>query len=320
MARSLPHAIGQTAGVPGAEPTRSGFVDVNRTRLRVWEWGDERNQPILCLHGAYDHGRMWDGLAPRLASLGYRVVAPDLRGHGDSGRIGSGMMWNASALDVACLARELGPPVGVVGHSFGGGQALYAAGVWPELFRWVVNIDGLGPPTEVFAENDIVDVATRCVTAAERVLRQPPRRYATRDEMVERRQGVNVRLPAEWTRHLVAHGSRPAGEHEHELDGSDAAGGWVWKADPLFGVGFPDEFHIDHLHAEHAEVTAPVLVLTGAEHDTWSDLSAGELEQRLEHVSDARHVVVGDAGHYIHVEQPDAVLAAIAAFLDEVDG
>jgi len=292
---------------PGVEPARSGFVDVNRTRLRVWEWGDEHDLPIVCLHGAYDHGRMWDGFAPRLAALGYRVVAPDLRGHGDSGRIGSGMMWNASALDIACLARDLGPPIGIVGHSFGGGQALYAAGVWPELFRWVVNIDGLGPPSEAFVEDDIVEMATRCVTAADRVLCSPPRRYASPEEMVERRQGVNVRLPAKWTRHLVAHGSRPAGND-----------GWVWKADPLFGVGFPGEFDIEHLHAEHEQVTVPVLVLTGAEHDTWSDLSADELEQRLEHLRDARHVVVENAGHYIHIEQPDAVLAAIAAFLDEV--
>jgi pimeloyl-ACP methyl ester carboxylesterase len=295
-------------GVPGVEPSRSGFVEVNRTRLRVWEWGDEAHPAVLLAHGAYDHGRMWDGIAPRLAAMGHRVVAPDLRGHGDSGRLGSGAMWATSALDLAMLARRLGPPIGVVGHSFGGGQAMYAAGVWPELFRWVVNLDGLGPPAEAFTENDLVEMAHRSVESATRVLGQPPRRYASIEQMVERRQGVNVRLPAEWTRHLVVHGSRPDGD------------GWVWKADPLFGVGFPGDFDLDHLHAEHELVTAPVLVLTGAEHDTWSDLSAAELDERLSHLRAGRHQVIADAGHYVHVEQPDAVVAAIAAFVDDADG
>jgi pimeloyl-ACP methyl ester carboxylesterase len=302
-------AIGQTAGVPGVEPTRSGFVDVNRTRLRVWEWGAEDDPAILCVHGAYDHGRMWDGLAPQLAAMGYRIVAPDLRGHGDSGGLGSGMMWHASALDLAMLARHAGPPVGLVGHSFGGGQALYASGVWPELFRWVVNIDGLGPPSEIFAEVDIVEAAARGVASAERVLRAPPRRYASLEEMAERRQGVNVRLPAAWTRHLVEHGARRADDGE----------GWVWKGDPLFSVRFPGEFTIDHLHAENEDVTVPVLVITGAEHDTWSELSADELQERLAHLRDARHVVIDGAGHYVHVEQPDAVLSAVASFLREVE-
>lgn len=303
----VPDALGPLGPV-GTAPAWSGFVDVNRTRLRVWEWGDAGDPAVICVHGAYDHGRMWDAFAPRLAALGYRVVAPDLRGHGDSGRLGSGMMWAPSALDIAMLAKQLDPPVGIVGHSFGGGQAMYAAGVWPDLFRWVVNIDGLGPPSEAFEETDIVEQATRSVTAAERVLGGRERRYATLEEMVERRQGVNIRLPAEWTQHLVEHGARRA----------DDGDGWVWKADPFFGVGFPGEFDIDHLHAEHEYVTAPMLVLTGAEHDTWSDLSPEEIDDRMKYLRDARHVVVQDAGHYIHIEQPDAVLSAITSFLEEL--
>ena len=64
-------------------PDREDLLEINRARLRVWEWGDESAPPLICVHGAHDHGRMWDGLAPRLADeLGYRVIAPDLRGLG----------------------------------------------------------------------------------------------------------------------------------------------------------------------------------------------------------------------------------------------
>src|SRR5690554_5431083 len=128
------------------EPHRAEMVDLGPATLRVWEWGEPGHPAVLCLHGAFDHGRMFDGLAPRLVERGFHILAPDLRGHGDSVRVSSGHVWEASALDIARLARRLGT-VGIVGHSFGGGQALFVASVWPELVRWVVDLDGLGPPS-----------------------------------------------------------------------------------------------------------------------------------------------------------------------------
>jgi len=294
------------------EPDRATFVDVNRTRLRVWEWGAEDSPPVICVHGAHDHGRMWDGLAPRLAGeLGYRVLAVDLRGHGDSGRLSSGHVWMASGLDLGLLARTVGggEPVRFVGHSFGAGLSMYAAGVWPELARWVVNIDGLGPPVDDDTggePRDWVADATRSFASAERALLSPPRHYATREEMVERRAGVNVRLPREWVEHLVAHG---AVEDE---------GGFRWKGDAVFNTGFPGDWDVEGTITEHELVRCPLLVLTGAEPDTWSDLTEEQTAQRISHFADVRHLAIAGAGHYVHVEQPDAVMAAISDFVAEV--
>jgi pimeloyl-ACP methyl ester carboxylesterase len=286
-----------------AVPDRTWFAEVNRTRLRVWDWGDEGAPAIICVHGAFDHGRMWDGLAPRLAALGYRVVCPDLRGHGDSGRLGTGHIWLSTSLDIALLARELGGPVGLVGHSFGGGQALFVAAVWPELVRWVVNLDGLGPSPDQFAERDMVEAATNTMTALERVA-GPARVYPSLDDMAERRGRVNVRLPKPWVDHLVRHGAV-------EIDG-----GWAWKSDPMFSVGLPGDFDLDHLHAEQEMVTdVPVLALTGREHDTWSDMTDEQVAERVTHLPTAVHHVIEDAGHYVHIERPDAVIAAIEAFV-----
>ena len=291
-------------GLP--EPDRAGFVDVNRTRLRVWEWGDRAAPAVVCLHGAYDHGRMFDGLAPHLAGRGFRVLAPDLRGHGDSGRVGSGNTWMASALDVALLARHAGAPLGLVGHSMGGGQATFVAGVWPELVRWVVNLDGLGPPADRFEERDLAESASQGLQAVQRAMARPPRVYPSVEDMVERRRRINVRLPDEWIEHLVRHASRPT------------EGGYAWKFDPLFSVGLPGDFSHEHLLAEHELVSCPVLVLTGSEHDTWSDLGDEEIAGRLAGMPGARHHVIAGAGHYVHVEQPEAVFAEIDTFLTEV--
>ena len=289
-----------------ASPDRAGFVDLGRMRLKVWEWGDESAPPVVCIHGAFDHGRMWDGFAPHLVALGYRVLAPDLRGHGDSGRLSSGHVFAATALDLALLARLAGPPVRLVGHSFGGGQALMVAGVWPELVRWVVNLDGLGPSAAAFEQRDLVELVRRGLAGAERVTAGVPRVYDSREEMVERRAAVNTRLPRPWVEHLVHHGSR------------QVEGGWVWKADPFFNVGLPAPFEPGFIEAEHELVRCPVLVLTGGEHDTWSDLSPAEVDDRVSHLADVRHEAVAGAGHYVHVEQPLVVRAAVRRFVAEV--
>lgn len=305
---------GPDAGAPVAGPVdavaphRSGFVAVNRTRLRVWEWGPADGFPVLCVHGAGDHGRMWDGFAPRLAEPGYRAVAVDLRGHGDSGRLAAGEAWSAIALDLCLLARWLSPePIGLVGHSFGAGVGTYTASVWPEHFAWVVNLDGLGPPEESFAEfDDIAASARRSLANARRAMRGTPRVFATREEMVDRRAEINVRLPRPWVAHLVEHGSRPV------------AGGWTWKLDPRFHTGMPNDFSLGHLLAEQSLVSRPLLVLTGGEHDTWSEMTDAEVDRRMANLPTGRHRVVEDAGHYVHIEQPERVLAEVVDFVEEV--
>lgn len=289
------------------EPDRARFVDLNRTTLRLWEWGDPTDPAVICAHGAYDHGRMFDEVAPRLAARGLHVVAPDLQGHGDSGRLSSGHVWSVSALDLALLARELGDPVGLVGHSFGGGQALYTAAIWPELVRWVVNIDGLGPSPEGFDDAArLVEAVTAGFDAAQRVRANPIRIYDSLASMANRRRRINVRLPEPWLEHLTRHGATPAGD-----------GGWSWKADPMFNVGFVGAFDEEALLVQYRLVERPTLVLTGTEPDAWSDLSADDIGRRVEALG-ARHVAIDGAGHYVHCERPDATIAAISAFLDEV--
>jgi pimeloyl-ACP methyl ester carboxylesterase len=84
-----------------------------------------RGDTVLLVHGSASSRRMWQPLVERLAAR-YRVVAPDLVGYGAS------TPWRADlqATDfdvVATFARELGSPVHVVGHSYGGALALRAA-------------------------------------------------------------------------------------------------------------------------------------------------------------------------------------------------
>ena len=80
--------------------------------------------------------------------------------------------------------------------------------------------------------------------------------------MAAYRKRNNPRLPDEWALHLARHGAR------------QVEGGWVWKADPMFGIGIPSEFNVAMLEAEMRRVQCPVLVLTGDQEDTWRELDA----------------------------------------------
>lgn len=291
------------------EPDRAELVELNRTQLRLWGWGDPAAPPVLLLHGAYDHGRMFDELAPRVAALGFHAVAVDLRGHGDSGPVDSGMTWALHHIDLALLVDHLDAgPVGFIGHSFGAGPALGLAGAFPERVRWVVVLDGLGPPAGGIAPPDDLPGSVRqSFDRVDRVLLgDGPREWASLEEMAARRNQNNPRLSPEWALHLARHGARRG-----------PGGGWVWKADPLFGLGVPSHFDVAMLEAEQRAVRRPVLVLSGSEPDTWRDLTPEEEAERVAWLG-ARHAVIEGTGHYLHLEAPDATMREIQAFLGEV--
>ena len=108
--------------------------------LVVQRWGDPDAPAIVCLHGIQAHGGRFRRLAEeRLVPAGFRVVAPDLRGHGRSS-------WDPPWSIPAQLASgiELGDevrPAVWLGHSFGGRLVLELAAARPDLVPRAILLD-----------------------------------------------------------------------------------------------------------------------------------------------------------------------------------
>ena len=127
-------------------PDRQRWVDAQGVRIRVHEWGDEGARPLMCVHGGFDFGQTFSAFAPLLADAGWRVVAWDHRGHGDSEHAAL-YSWEADVRDaMAVLDSTTREPVPVIAHSKGGSMFLTITEMYPHRIWRFVNVDGMPSP------------------------------------------------------------------------------------------------------------------------------------------------------------------------------
>jgi pimeloyl-ACP methyl ester carboxylesterase len=121
--------------------------------------------PVILLHGFPDDVRAFDGVAPPLATAGYRVLVPYLRGYGPTRFIDEAAprMAQQAAIGqdlVDFMAALALPPAGLAGYDWGGRAACIAAILAPERVRALVTCNGynvqntLAAPTPASAEEE----------------------------------------------------------------------------------------------------------------------------------------------------------------------
>ncbi len=135
---------------PGAHtPARQRQVLSAGLRIAVHEWGDEAAPPLLLTHGGFDFARTFEVFAPLLAAAGWRVVAWDQRGHGDSEHAPL-YSWDADLRDaVAVIDSTTRDPLPIIGHSKGGSLMVQLADSQPHRVSKLVNLDGLPSRTRL---------------------------------------------------------------------------------------------------------------------------------------------------------------------------
>jgi pimeloyl-ACP methyl ester carboxylesterase len=284
-------------------PTSRSFIS-QRLRLHYADWGNASAPPLILVHGGRDHCRNWDWVAEQLRS-DWHIIAPDLRGHGDSQWSDDGNYPITNFVyDLAQLVHQLDAgPVTIVAHSLGGNVATRFAGLYPDQVAKLACIEGLGPSPKMIAERAAVPYADRWRTwiAAKRAAAgRLPKRYATFDDVLTRMMAENAYLTPEQARHLTTHAVN------RNEDGS-----WSWKFDNHLNVWPFDDMSAEQIAALWEAITCPTLLLYGA--NSWASNPAKDGRER--HFRNARTVEFENAGHWLHHDQFERFMAELRGFL-----
>jgi pimeloyl-ACP methyl ester carboxylesterase len=233
------------------------------------------------LRSSYRH------LTPLLVEAGYRVATTDLRGHGDSDTSFSSYGDVATAGDISALIADLGGSAVIVGNSLVAGAAVIVAAEHPEQVTGLVLV---GP----FVRNPPVSAITRALF---RAMMAP------------------LWIASVWKSYMptLYAGQKPADFEQYRT----AVIASLRR--PAYGKAFSlTTRQTDHDPAEAAldAVAAPALVVMGDRDPDFRDPAA---EARW--IGDAvkgEVVMVAEAGHYPHAQQPDITADAVLRFLERV--
>jgi pimeloyl-ACP methyl ester carboxylesterase len=284
-------------------PTSNSFTS-QRLKLHYSDWGNTDAPPLLLVHGGRDHGRSWDWVAEELRR-DWHIIAPDLRGHGDSAWSPDGNYdMPAFVYDLAQLVHQLNlAPVTIVAHSLGGNIATRYTGLYPENVRKLVAIEGLDPSPKIMEEREAKGVHNRFrgwIDDKRKAAGRIPKRYPTLDAALDRMKAENTYLTDEQARHLTIHGI------SRNEDGT-----WTWKFDNYLNVRPVFDLPQVDIQALWQAITCPMLMLYGA--DSWA--SNPEADGRIAHFKTARVVEFENAGHWLHHDQFQRFMGELRAFL-----
>lgn len=240
--------------------------------------------PVLLVHGYPLSGRLWDEVVPPL-SRDFRLIVPDLRGHGRSDATEAATMDDyAEDLRAVLAAADESRPVVLVGMSMGGYVSLAFCRRYREQVRGLALVDSR-------ASADSVEAAEARHVTAERVLREGSAFVA--DEMVGKlfASGAPVDLRERWRARMAATPPRGVAAALRAMAGRP-------DSEPLL-----------------RELDIPLLVVVGAEDAITPVEGARAMAQTA---AGALEVVPG-AGHMTPAEKPEIVAGALRRFLQEVE-
>lgn len=270
-----------------AQQPTDRFATVNGLRLHYLDWGgDEGKQPFLMLHGISRVAHTFDHIAPAFLDR-FRVIAIDMRGHGDSDWSPEGnYLVEDYASDLEAFIDQLNlRDVVLLGNSTGGRVVQVYAGMHPERVAKLI-VEDVGPerPTSIASG------------FAQRVAEEE-KGWASEEELLA---SLNTpgNISDELQRTYVRYGSKRR---------EDAR--VVWKRDPNLTRGFVET----DLWRFVSKITAPTIYILGGASNIVPPMTQFQIQQTLPNV---KVVAMRGLGHYPSQEAPEAFLELVRAFLE----
>lgn len=284
---------------------RDHSIDVRGLKIHYLEWGEPGGEPLILVHGFLDHARSWE---PFVASLQRRsrrplwIIAPDCRGHGDSGWVGAGGYYHFSdyLFDLDSLIHALGASsLSLMGHSMGGTISFLYSGTFPKRIMKLILAEGIGPLGMAFS--DAPQRVEKWISEMKALEKRRSREYPSLEEAAQRLRRKNPRLQPGLALRLARWGMRQT-----------AKGKWVWKFDPLHRTTSPQPFYTGQAVEFFRRIECPVLLIQGKESP---HRSRPDIRERLQGIIRKTLVEIDDAGHMIHHDNPQGLAQVVAEFL-----
>ncbi len=281
-------------GMALAQTPQSRFAEAGGVKLHYLIAG--KGDPVILLHGFAETSHMWLPLIAKLADK-HTVIAPDLRGFGESSAPDDGYTKAAMAQDIHALVKGLGyDHIRLVGHDIGLMVAYAYAAQYPAEVDRVVLMEaflpGVGNWNSVFLLRDLWHfhffgkTPLALVTGRERIYLD----HFWNDFAADPMKSVSEKDREFYTKAYAQHGHMKAGME-------------VFRA-------FPKDAE-DFAGFAKTSLTMPMLVLSG-------EKAGGPflIEQGKMVASNVEGVLVKGSGHWLMEEAPDQVIPKLVEFLN----
>lgn len=287
-----------TAGepLPGTPVPMQTWAGADGLTIAGDVWGAKGGRLVLLLHGGGQTRHAWKGAGETLAAAGYRAIAFDARGHGDSGWAKTAEQYTADNMveDLkAVIAAEGADKPALVGASMGGGVCLLAAGEQRIEAGALVLVD-MAPKTEPAG-----------VAKIQAFMNQKPDGFDSLEEVAE---AIATYQP---------HRKRP-----RQLDGLAKnvrlapSGKYVWHWDPKRRSARSNAHGIREYRQQLSDaadnLTLPTLLVRGGLSDVLSEEGAQSFLKQCPH---AEYVSVKNAAHMVAGDRNDVFAGSVVEFL-----
>jgi len=255
--------------------------------LNLHEWGNRSAPPIVCLHGVNAHGRRYRKLAEERLADRFRLLAPDLRGHGFSGweppwTIATHAHDVLETLDALGLSRATW-----LGHSFGGRLVLEIAALAPERVQRAILLD---PAIQILPHVGL-DFAER---------ERNDHSFASPEEAIEARLAGGAPTPRSFLEEEM---------DEHLVEQPD--GRYCYRYCQSTVVSLYGELTTPPPPAE--TLTAPTLLLYA---DSFGLVQDDQVEAFRHALGDRLKIVTVRGGHMVYWDAWDETAGAVERFLE----
>ncbi|WP_193494439.1 alpha/beta fold hydrolase [Nitrincola alkalisediminis] len=271
---------------------RSAFFMSGELKLHYLQWGDTSGVPVIMLHGLRGFANTWQSLALALGD-GYCCYALDQRGRGESdwGDIDS-YQTETYVKDIESFITHLGLTEFIlIGHSLGGTNALEYTRLHPDKVHKLV-IEDIGPGSSSHGEG------------ADRIRREMLNTPLSFDSWAEAETFWRKSRP-----HLTE-ASLQARLHNSFRE---VKGQVYWKHDQEGIATARLKFEPIDLWPAVKSVRCPALLVKGAQSDFLPHATIAEVISTNACFSS---IVINEASHYVHDDQPEKFNAAILRFLN----